>query len=221
MDALRAPPIVGCPCPTPTIENSPPSLASLSRIGCKFPRLEISSVRSRWSSARIHAVAKVKEIEGSILAADGLRFAVVAARFNDIITKPLVAGALEAFHRYSVKEEHIEVFWVPGSFEVPIVAQTLGKSGKFDAVVCIGAIVRGATSHYDAVANSAASGVMSASLNSGVPCVFGILTCDSMDQAFDRAGGKVGNKGGEAAIAAIEMASLLKHHVHKKLVRSA
>eukprot|EP00246_Nothoceros_aenigmaticus_P001219 TRINITY_DN11648_c0_g2_i1.p1 TRINITY_DN11648_c0_g2~~TRINITY_DN11648_c0_g2_i1.p1 ORF type:complete len:136 (+),score=21.95 TRINITY_DN11648_c0_g2_i1:63-410(+) len=108
-------------------------------------------------------------------------------------------------------EENIDVVWVPGSFEIPLVAQVLAKSGKYEAILCIGAVVRGATSHYDAVANSAASGIMSAGLNTGVPCIFGVLTCETMEQAIDRAGGKAGNKGAECALAAIEVASLLHH----------
>ncbi|XP_025806938.1 6,7-dimethyl-8-ribityllumazine synthase, chloroplastic-like [Panicum hallii] len=102
---------------------------------------------------------------------------------------------------------------VPGSFEVPITAQKLGKSGKFDAILCIGAVIRGDTTHYDAVANSAASGVLNAGLSAGIPCIFGVLTCEDMDQALNRAGGKAGNKGAEAAITAIEMASLFRHHL--------
>ncbi|KAF8402439.1 hypothetical protein HHK36_013395 [Tetracentron sinense] len=106
-----------------------------------------------------------------------------------------------------------EVVWVPGSFEIPVVAERLGKLQKYQAILCIGAVIRGDTSHYDAVANSAASGVLSAGLNSGVPCIFGVLTCDDMDQALNRAGGKSGNKGAEAALSAIEMASLFEHHL--------
>ncbi|MED6175553.1 hypothetical protein PIB30_079460 [Stylosanthes scabra] len=105
------------------------------------------------------------------------------------------------------------VVWVPGSFEIGVVAGRLGKSGKYHAVECIGAVIRGDTTHYDAVANSAASGVLSAGLDSGVPCIFGVLTCDNMDQALNRAGGKSGNKGAEAALTAIEMASLFEHHL--------
>jgi len=158
--------------------------------------------------------AAARQLTGSITKTEGLHFAVVAARFNDIITKPLVEGALEAFRRHSVREEDIDVIWVPGSFEIPLVAQTVAKSGKYHAVLCIGAVIRGSTTHYEAVANSAASGISSASLNSGVPCIFGVLTCDNMEQAMDRAGGKVGNKGAEAAVTAIEMASLFQHHIN-------
>ncbi|KAK4436638.1 6,7-dimethyl-8-ribityllumazine synthase, chloroplastic [Sesamum alatum] len=155
----------------------------------------------------------VRHLTGSLTSADGLRFAIVVARFNEIITKLLLEGALDTFKKYSVKEEDIDVVWVPGSFEIGVVAEKLGKSRKYQAILCIGAVIRGDTSHYDAVANSAASGVLSAGLNSGVPCIFGVLTCDDMEQALNRAGGKSGNKGAEAALTAIEMASLFEHHL--------
>ncbi|GJP41780.1 hypothetical protein CLOM_g1427 [Closterium sp. NIES-68] len=150
----------------------------------------------------------VKESRGGI-AGEGFRFGVVVSKFNEIVTKPLLSGAIDTFRRHGVDKDHIEVAWVPGSFEIPLVAQEMAKSGNFDAVLCIGAVVRGSTTHYDAVANNAASGVLSAGLNSGIPCVFGVLTCETMEQAMDRAGGKLGNKGAEAAITAIEMASLM------------
>lgn len=154
-----------------------------------------------------------RHLVGSLTRAEGLRFAVVVARFNEVVTKLLLEGALETFRRYSVRDEDIDVISVPGSFEIPVTAQLLGKSGKYNAVVCIGAVIRGDTTHYDAVANSSASGVLSAGLGSGVPCIFGVLTCDDMDQALNRAGGKAGNKGAEAALTAIEMASLFEHHL--------
>ncbi|KAL5578620.1 hypothetical protein UlMin_011062 [Ulmus minor] len=157
--------------------------------------------------------AAVRHLVGSVTKTQGLRFAVVVARFNEIITKPLLEGALATFKNYSVREEDVDVVWVPGSFEIGVVATRLGKSGKYHAVVCIGAVIRGDTTHYDAVANSSASGVLSAGLNSGVPCIFGVLTCDDMEQALNRAGGKSGNKGAEAALTAIEMASLFEHHL--------
>ncbi|KAM5548326.1 6,7-dimethyl-8-ribityllumazine synthase, chloroplastic [Rosa sericea] len=157
--------------------------------------------------------AAVRHLVGSVTTAHGLRFAVVVARFNEIITKPLLEGALTTFNNYSVQEEDIDVVWVPGSFEIGVVAQRLGSSGRYHAVLCIGAVIRGDTTHYDAVANSAASGVLSAGLKSGVPCIFGVLTCDNMEQALNRAGGKSGNKGAETALTAIEMASLFVHQL--------
>ncbi|BBH08658.1 6,7-dimethyl-8-ribityllumazine synthase / DMRL synthase / lumazine synthase / riboflavin synthase [Prunus dulcis] len=137
----------------------------------------------------------------------------VVARFNEIITKQLLEGALATFKNYSIQEEDIDVVWVPGSFEIGVAAQRLGSLGRYHAILCIGAVIRGDTTHYDAVANSAASGVLSAGLKSGVPCVFGVLTCDNMEQALNRAGGKSGNKGAETALTAIEMASLFEHHL--------
>ncbi|KAF9663114.1 hypothetical protein SADUNF_Sadunf17G0004800 [Salix dunnii] len=168
----------------------------------------------RKERSPIVETAAVKHLEGSVTRTEGLRFAVVVARFNEIITRPLLEGAVATFKKYSVKEEDIDVVWVPGSFEIGIVAERLGKSGKYHAVVCIGAVVRGDTTHYDAVANSAASGVLSAGLKSGVPCIFGVLTCEDMEQAINRAGGKSGNKGAEAALTAIEMASLFEHYLN-------
>ncbi|KAG0596536.1 hypothetical protein M758_UG263600 [Ceratodon purpureus] len=165
------------------------------------------------SIQRLQVSAAVKEVSGSLMKGEGLRFGVVVGRFNEIITRPLLAGALDAFHRYQVREEDIDVIWVPGSFEIPVVAQQLALSEKYHAILCIGAVVRGSTTHYDAVANSAASGIMSASLKSNVPCIFGVLTTENMEQAIDRAGGKAGNKGAEAAITALEMASLFQHHL--------
>ncbi|KAK2974336.1 hypothetical protein RJ640_018043, partial [Escallonia rubra] len=157
------------------------------------------SCKDRSAFARTPAV---RQLTGSLVSAQGFRFAVVVARFNEIVTKPLLEGALDTFKKYSVREEDIDVVWVPGSFEIGLVAEKLGKSQKYHAILCIGAVVRGDTSHYDAVANSAASGVLSAGLNSGVPCIFGVLTCDDMEQALNRAGGKSGNKGAETALTA-------------------
>ncbi|KMS98040.1 hypothetical protein BVRB_4g096340 [Beta vulgaris subsp. vulgaris] len=154
----------------------------------------------------------VRELEGYVTKAQNFRFAIVVARFNEFVTRRLMEGALDTFKKYSVTED-IDVVWVPGAYELGITAQALGKSGKYHAIVCLGAVVKGDTSHYDAVVNSASSGILTAGLNSGVPCIFGVLTCDDMDQAINRAGGKVGNKGSEAALTAIEMASLFEHHL--------
>eukprot|EP00890_Picochlorum_soloecismus_P002092 jgi/Picsp_1/2884/NSC_01109-R1_-dimethyl-8-ribityllumazine synthase precursor len=140
----------------------------------------------------------------------GMKFAIVVGRFNDLVTKLLLQGALDDFERHGVAREDVDVVWVPGSFELPVVAKSLAKSAAYDGVVAIGVVVRGATSHYDAVVAGATSGVLGASTDSGVPVIFGVLTCDTMEQALDRAGGKVGNKGGEAAVTAIETASVLK-----------
>ncbi len=147
--------------------------------------------------------------EGSLGDLGGRRFAVAAARFNGIVTSKLLEGATAAFRRHGVAEEDIDVVWAPGAFELPLVAQRLAASGQFDAIVCVGAVIRGETAHFDFVAGECARGVQRVALESGVPCIFGVLTTDTLEQALDRAGGKHGNKGWESATAAIEMASLL------------
>ena len=145
--------------------------------------------------------------EGSV-ESRGRRFAVVASRFNDLVTARLVEGALAAFRRHGVPDEDVDLAWTPGAFEVPLVAQRLARTGV-DAVVCVGAVIRGETPHFAYVAGEAARGVQEAALATGVPCIFGILTTDTLEQAMDRAGGKHGNKGWDAAMAAMEMAGLL------------
>jgi 6,7-dimethyl-8-ribityllumazine synthase len=152
---------------------------------------------------------KPTEIRGR-LNAEGLRFGVVASRFNQFITDRLLAGALEAFERAGANEKRIEVIRVPGSFEIGIAAKNLAATGRFDAIVCIGCILRGETSHYDYVASESARGIQLAQLDTGVPMAFCVLTCDTLEQAIDRAGLKHGNKGYEAAINAIEMAQLMR-----------
>jgi 6,7-dimethyl-8-ribityllumazine synthase len=137
-----------------------------------------------------------------------LRIAVVASRFNETICKRLVDGALQALSRHGVGEDDVSLTWVPGAFEIPAAAQRIAASGEVDAVVAIGAVIRGETAHFDYVAGTAASGVSSASLATGVPIAFGVLTTDTTEQAADRAGGKLGNQGYEAGMAAIEMANL-------------
>lgn len=146
---------------------------------------------------------------GSVTAQPGMKFAVVVAKFNSLITKGLLEGAMETFDHHGVSQDDVDVAWVPGSFELPVVAKSMAKTGKYGAVVCIGAIIRGATTHYDAVVSATTSGVLSASAESGVPVIFGVLTTDDLEQALDRTGGKVGNKGGEAALTAVEMATLM------------
>ena len=137
------------------------------------------------------------------------RFAVVAARFNETVTRALLAGCVDGFVRHGVAEDRIDVAWVPGSFEVPIVARRLAETGGYAAVVCIGCVIRGETGHYDHVAGQASAGVMQAGLATGVPMVFGILTTETVEQALNRAGLKGGNKGFESALTAIEMVNLL------------
>lgn len=139
----------------------------------------------------------------------GRRFAIVVSRFNELVTERLVAGAVTWLNRHGVAEDDVDVAWVPGAVEIPIVAKRCAASGKYAAVIAIGAVIRGDTSHYDVVCNMVASGVAEASQSTGVPVIFGVLTTDTMEQALDRAGGKAGNKGAEAAATAIEMGNLL------------
>lgn len=152
----------------------------------------------------------MKVLEGNLLA-QGQRIGIVAARFNEFITSKLLGGAEDAFLRHGGSGGDLEVAWVPGAFEIPLVAQKMAASGKYDAVICLGAVIRGATAHFDMVANEATKGVAQASLHTGVPVIFGILTTDSIEQAVERAGTKAGNKGFEAMTAAIEMVNLLKN----------
>ncbi len=152
---------------------------------------------------------RYQSIEGE-LTATGLRFGFVVARFNSFITERLLAGALDAVERSGGAEATCDVVWVPGSREIPTAAKEMGASDRYDAIVCLGAVIRGETTHYDYVAQEASKGIAQAGLDTGVPTIFGVLTCDTLEQAIDRAGAKGGNKGFEAAMAAIEMANLLK-----------
>lgn len=149
------------------------------------------------------------EIEGNLIL-NGESIAIVVSRFNDLITKRLLDGAMNTLVRHGGSDENITVVHVPGSFEIPLIADRLAKSGKFAAVVCLGAVIQGQTTHHDYINHQVAAGLREASQQSGIPVTFGVLTCQTMEQAIDRAGGKVGNKGNEAALAAIEIISTLK-----------
>lgn len=149
------------------------------------------------------------KIEGYI-SGKGLKFGIVAARFNDFITGRLLDGALDALRRHETADGDIDVAWVPGAFEIPLAAQKMAESGRYDAVICLGAVIRGSTSHYDYVCSEVSKGVAQISLRSGVPTIFGVLTTENIEQAIERAGTKAGNKGADAAVAAMEMAHLLK-----------
>ena len=149
------------------------------------------------------------ELKGE-LNGHGLRVAVVVARFNEVVTRQLLSGALDTLERYGVNDSDVSVAWVPGSFELPVVAKTFAESGRFDSVICLGAVIRGETSHYDMVAGQASSGIGRVGLETGVPTIFGVLTTENMDQAINRAGGKSGNLGSNAAAAAIETARLVE-----------
>ena len=152
-----------------------------------------------------------KYIEGN-LKGDGKKFGIVVARFNSFIAERLLEGALDSLIRSGVSDDDIEVARVPGAYEIPLVAQKMVKSGRFDAVICLGAIIRGATPHFDFVANEAAKGIAQVSMDSGVPVMFGVLTTDNIEQAIERAGTKAGNKGSDCAVAALEMINLLAQY---------
>ena len=151
----------------------------------------------------------MKVLEGK-LTAEGLRIGIVAGRFNEFITNKLVSGAIDALTRHGASAENMTMAWVPGAFEIPLVAQKMANSGKFDAVICLGAVIRGSTPHFDYVSNEVTKGVAHVGLQTGVPTVFGVLTTDTIEQAIERAGTKAGNKGFDAAMTAIEMANLIK-----------
>lgn len=148
-------------------------------------------------------------LEGKVVA-EGLKVGIVAARFNEFIVGKLVGGAEDALVRHGVNTEDVDIAWVPGAFEIPLVAQKMAESGKYDMVLCLGAVIRGATSHYDLVCNECAKGVAQVSLNSGIPVLFGVVTTDNIEQAIERAGSKAGNKGYDVACSGIEMANLLR-----------
>ncbi|KFZ42029.1 6,7-dimethyl-8-ribityllumazine synthase [Anoxybacillus flavithermus] len=147
--------------------------------------------------------------EGNLVGT-GLKIGIVVARFNEFITSKLLGGALDGLKRHGVEDQHIDVAWVPGAFEIPLVAKKMAESKKYDAVITLGAVIRGATSHYDYVCNEVAKGTSHAALSSGVPVIFGVLTTDTIEQAIERAGTKAGNKGWEAALSAIEMANVMR-----------
>lgn len=142
------------------------------------------------------------------LTGKGKKFGIVVGRFNEFISSKLLNGAVEALASHDVNESDIEIAWVPGSFEVPMIARRMSNTGKYSAIICLGVIIRGETPHFDFIASEAAKGVANVALDGNAPCAFGILTCDTIKQALERAGGKIGNKGREAALSAIEMANL-------------
>jgi 6,7-dimethyl-8-ribityllumazine synthase len=152
----------------------------------------------------------MKIYEGKLVA-HGLRFGIVVARFNEFIVSKLLSGALDGLKRHGVNEEEIEVAWVPGAFEIPIIANKMASSDKYDVIICLGAVIKGSTPHFDFVSAEVSKGVATVGLNSGIPVIFGVLTTDSIEQAIERAGTKSGNKGYDAAISGIEMGNLIKN----------
>jgi 6,7-dimethyl-8-ribityllumazine synthase len=170
---------------------------------CSSPALSFTPLN------RQHTTKAMKRIEGSMSVMPSHRYAIVAARFNHFIVDALEAGAIDTLQRHGATEDQITVVRVPGAFEIPVTASALAKSGVYDAVICLGAVIRGETSHYDHVASAAASGVQQVAAETGIPVIFGVLTTDTIEQAIARAGTKAGNKGVEAAAAAIEMVSVM------------
>lgn len=150
-----------------------------------------------------------KTYEGTLTATDQ-KIAVVCSRFNEFITIKLLGGVLDALRRHGLPEENVEIAWVPGAFEIPLIAQKLAQSKRYDAVICLGAIIRGSTPHFDVVVAECSKGIALASMNTGIPVIFGVLTTDSIEQAIERAGTKAGNKGFDAGVSAIEMSNLIR-----------
>ncbi len=151
----------------------------------------------------------MKTFEGKLVSG-GIKIGIVAARFNEFITGRLLSGALDGLKRHEVGEDDIEIAWVPGAFEIPLIASKMAKSGKYDAVICLGAVIRGSTTHYDYVCNEVSKGIAHISLNSDIPVMFGVLTTENIEQAIERAGAKAGNKGFDCAAGAIEMVNLIR-----------
>ncbi|MBR3186972.1 MAG: 6,7-dimethyl-8-ribityllumazine synthase [Lachnospiraceae bacterium] len=152
----------------------------------------------------------MRTLEGKVVA-EGIRIGIVVARFNEFITSKLLGGAVDGLVRHGMNEEDIDVAWVPGAFEIPLIAKKMAKSGKYDAVIALGAVIRGSTSHYDYVCNEVSKGVAAASMESGVPVMFGVVTTENIEQAIERAGTKAGNKGYDCALGAIEMVNLIRN----------
>ena len=148
-----------------------------------------------------------KTLEGKLIA-KGKKFGMVVSRFNEFISSKLLAGAIDALARHGVKEDEMTVAWVPGSWEIPYTASRMAKSGKYDAVICLGAVIRGSTPHFNYISAEVAKGIATTGMSTGVPTIFGVITCDTIEQAIERAGTKAGNKGFDAAVAAIEMVNL-------------
>ena len=153
---------------------------------------------------------QIQVLEGKVVAPEGMKVGIVASRFNEIIVNKLLGGAVDGLVRHGVEEENITAAWVPGAFEIPLTASKMAKSGKYNAVICVGAVIRGDTSHYDYVCNEVSKGVAQVGLSSGVPVLFGVVTTENIEQAIARAGSKAGNKGYDCALSAIEMVNLLK-----------
>ncbi len=154
-------------------------------------------------------MSSINVLEGKVVAPEGMKVGIIASRFNEIIVNKLLGGAVDGLVRHGVEDANITAAWVPGAFELPLAAEKMAASGKYDAVICVGAVIRGDTSHYDLVCNEAAKGIAQVSLSTGVPVLFGMVTTENIEQAIARAGSKAGNKGYDCALSAIEMVNLL------------
>ena len=152
---------------------------------------------------------EVNVLEGKVVAPEGMKVGIVASRFNEFITNKLLSGAVDGLVRHGVDESNITAAWIPGAFEIPVVAQKMARSGKYDAVICVGAVIRGSTTHYDYVCNEVSKGIAHVSLETGIPVMFGVVTTENIEQAIERAGTKAGNKGYDCALSAIEMVNLM------------
>lgn len=151
----------------------------------------------------------INVVEGKLVAKEGMKVGIIAARFNEFIVSKLLGGAVDGLVRHGVEEENITAAWVPGAFEIPVMAKKMAESGKFDAIICVGTVIRGATSHYDYVCNEVSKGIAQVGMNTGLPVLFGIVTTENIEQAIERAGTKAGNKGYDCALSAIEMVNLM------------
>ncbi|MBS4899184.1 MAG: 6,7-dimethyl-8-ribityllumazine synthase [Clostridiales bacterium] len=152
---------------------------------------------------------EINVLEGKVVAPEGMKVGIVASRFNEFITNKLLSGAVDGLVRHGVDESNITAAWIPGAFEIPVVAQKMARSGKYDAVICVGAVIRGSTTHYDYVCNEVSKGIAHVSLETGIPVMFGVVTTENIEQAIERAGTKAGNKGYDCALSAIEMVNLM------------
>lgn len=177
-------------------------------------QMKIKSMRNQHNERKLNRVKekgrkKMKTFEGK-LSADNIRVGIVVARFNEFITSKLLGGALDCLRRHEMEDDQIEVAWAPGAFEIPLVASKMAHSGKYDCVICLGAVIRGSTTHYDYVCAEVSKGIASVSLASGIPVMFGVLTTENIEQAIERAGTKAGNKGYDSALGALEMVNLIR-----------
>lgn len=162
-----------------------------------------------YKSRKGEMVMGIQVVEGKLVAKEGMKVGIIAARFNEFIVSKLLSGAVDGLVRHGVEEENITAAWVPGAFEIPIMAKKMAESRKFDAIICVGTVIRGATSHYDYVCNEVSKGIAQVGMNTGIPVLFGIVTTENIEQAIERAGTKAGNKGYDCALSAIEMVNLI------------